>query len=86
MNRKIAIWLVTVFLLTIASLAEAQQATKIPRVGYLSSGSGKATAFRQGLRKLGYVDGQNIVIVVRGTRGKRALLADVSEFLGLPVR
>jgi len=71
MNRKIAIWLVTVFLLTIASLAEAQQATKIPRVGYLSSGSGKATAFRQGLRELGYVDGQNIVIVVRGTRGKR---------------
>ncbi len=71
MNRKITIWLLTVFLLTTASLVEAQEATKIPRVGYLSSGAGGGHAFRQGLRELGYVDGQNIVIVVRGTRGKR---------------
>ena len=50
------------------ALVEAQEATKIPRVGYLSR-AGTAVAFRQQLRELGYVDGQNIVIVVRG--GKR---------------
>ncbi len=47
---------------------EAQKATKIPRVGYLSTGrkSPSLKPFRQGLRELGYVDGQNIVIVTRG--------------------
>ncbi len=45
--------------------AEAQQAGKMPRVGYLSYGrkSPALNPFRQGLRELGYVDGQNIVIV-----------------------
>jgi putative ABC transport system substrate-binding protein len=71
MKRRIYVFiclLSTVLLLTV-SLIGAQQATKIPRVGYLSGGTGKATAFRQGLRELGYVDGQNIIIVVR--HGKR---------------
>ena len=47
--------------------AEAQQPTKIPRIGYLSATSPSANAarveaFRQGLRELGYVEGKNIVI------------------------
>ena len=52
--------------------AEAQEATNIPRVGYLSSGrkSPGLKPFRQGLRELGYVDGQNIVIVARSARDK----------------
>jgi len=51
---------------------EAQKATKIPRVGYLSTArkSPGEKPFRQGLRELGYVDGQNIVIVVRSARDK----------------
>ena len=86
MNRKIAIWLVTVFLLTIASLAEAQEATKIPRVGYISRGSGGGQGFRRDLRELGYVDGQNIVIVVRSTHGKRDRLpAFAAELVRLKV-
>jgi len=54
------------------NLAEAQQGGKMPRVGYLSFGrkSPSLKPFRQGLRELGYVDGQNIVIVARSARDK----------------
>ncbi len=49
---------------------EAQQPTKIPRIGYLTGATpeGQAArieAFRQGLRELGYVEGKNIVIEFR---------------------
>ena len=53
---------------------EAQQPTKIPRIGYLGGNSPSATrrieAFRQGLRELGYVEGKNIVIEWRHHEGK----------------
>jgi putative ABC transport system substrate-binding protein len=49
--------------------AEAQQATKRPRIGVLSSRLGpmptREGAFQEGLRKLGYVEGQNITIEYR---------------------
>ncbi|HEY6198954.1 MAG TPA: hypothetical protein VI231_10110, partial [Candidatus Binatia bacterium] len=49
--------------------AEAQQ-TKIPRIGYLTgSGSDSNTAFRtaflQGLRDLGYIEGKNVLLEYR---------------------
>jgi putative ABC transport system substrate-binding protein len=47
--------------------AEAQPATRIPRIGYLAF-FGRTSfddAFRDGLRDLGYVDGQNIMIEYR---------------------
>ena len=55
--------------------AEAQQPTKIPRIGYLAAASPSANAarieaFRQGLRELGYVEGKNIVIEYRYAEGK----------------
>jgi putative ABC transport system substrate-binding protein len=44
--------------------AEAQQRTKIPRIGYLGSvsKSDRTETFRQGLRELGYLEGKNIFI------------------------
>jgi len=54
----------------------AQQAKKVPRIGFLSSGSPSATtpefgeAFQQGLRDLGYVEGENILIEYRWAEGK----------------
>ena len=59
----------------IALPAEAQQPTKVPRIGYLGAGSPSANsarieAFRQGLRELGYVEGKNIVIEWRYAEGK----------------
>ncbi len=55
--------------------AEAQQPTKIPRIGYLGATSPAATAarieaFKQGLRELGYVEGKTIVIDYRWAEGK----------------
>jgi putative ABC transport system substrate-binding protein len=58
-----------------ASLAvDAQQPGKVARIGYLSSGSPTSyahldEAFRQQLRELGYVEGQNIVIEYRWAEG-----------------
>ena len=68
---------VILFLLS-ASLgtAAAQPPEKGPRVGYLNPGSSsdplrqrRLEAFRQGLRELGYVEGQNIAIESRWTEG-----------------
>jgi putative ABC transport system substrate-binding protein len=69
-------------------LAAEAQPRKVPRVGYLSPGSPsdpgrqrRFEAFRQGLRELGYVEGQDIVIESRWAEGKYerypALAADL---------
>jgi putative ABC transport system substrate-binding protein len=57
--------------------AEAQPAAKVPRIGYLVTGSLESPetraaldAFRQGLRERGYVEGQNILIEYRAADGK----------------
>lgn len=52
-----------------------QQAGKVPRIGYLgvTSPSDRPSlldAFRQGLRELGWVEGQNIVIDYRYAEGR----------------
>ena len=59
-------------LYALLSPANAQQANKLPRVGYLASDSRAPTrkAFRQGLVELGYVEGQNILIEWRFTEDK----------------
>jgi putative tryptophan/tyrosine transport system substrate-binding protein len=62
--------------------ARAQQ-VGIPRIGWLSAGSEPdpfLEAFRGGLQKLGYVEGQNIVLEVRHAHGSlEALLAAAAE-------
>ena len=62
--------LVAAMLLAVAVLAEAQQATKISRMGYLSardsaSESARAEAIRLALRELGFIEGQNIATEYR---------------------
>jgi putative tryptophan/tyrosine transport system substrate-binding protein len=64
--------LIAVILFAVAVVAKAQQPKKVPRVGYLAAVSASADAprleaFRQGLRDLGYVEGQNIVLDFRHT-------------------
>ena len=47
---------------------EAQQTGKVPRIGYLSNSSSESavdSAFMQGLRDLGRVDGRTIILEVR---------------------
>ncbi len=70
--------------------AEAQQAAKIARIGYLTSSLGVnphlPEAFRQGLRDLGYVEGRNLVIEYRETEGKADRLpALAAELVALKV-
>src|SRR5438105_10459939 len=70
--------------------AEAQQAAKIARIGYLTSSQGVnphlPEAFRQGLRDLGYVEGRNLVIEYREAEGKADRLpALAAELVALKV-
>jgi len=67
-NRKLISVVLGVFLLALNHSAQAQQPKKIPRIGILPPGPiSERThlweAFRQGLRKLGYIEGQNIILV-----------------------
>ena len=60
--------LVAALVLAVAVIAEAQQPKKVPRIGILPPGPISERvhlwdAFRQGLRELGYVEGQNFTLV-----------------------
>ena len=65
--------------------AEAQPATKVYRIGRLSSGSPgpnpSLEAFRQGLRDLGYVEGQNLVLELRAGEGSEERLRELAAEL-----
>jgi putative ABC transport system substrate-binding protein len=62
--------------------ARAQQAAKVPRMGYLAAGSPPASpAFWQGMRDLGYVEGHNILVEYRWAQGKPERLPDLAAEL-----
>ena len=71
--------------------AQAQQPTKVPRIGFLiasspSPVSARLEAFRQGLRELGYVEGKSIVIDYRWAEGKVDRMPDLAaQLIGLKV-
>ena len=77
--------------LWLSRAAVAQQATTVSRIGRLSPGSPRLVAplweiFRQGLRDLGYVEGQNLVIEDRYAEGSEERLRDLAaELVQLPV-
>jgi putative ABC transport system substrate-binding protein len=61
--------------------AEAQAPTKVARVGWMSRGGPTAKdanmdAFRQGMRELGYVEGQSFVLEPRYAGGKSELMPE----------
>ena len=65
--------------------AETQPAGKIPRMGYLSTGSATwnpfVEAFRQGLRETGWIEGQNIAIEYRYAENRFDRLPDLAAEL-----
>jgi putative ABC transport system substrate-binding protein len=79
-----ALSLIGAMLFALCVSAEAQQAKKVPRIGYLNPRSGPGTreeAFRQGLRELGYVEGKNIIIEYRWAAGKYERLRELADEL-----
>jgi len=68
--------------------AAAAPAGKVWRIGYLVAGStrGIHEAFRQGLRDLGYIEGQTIALEIRWDEGKpERSPAHAAELVALPV-
>jgi putative tryptophan/tyrosine transport system substrate-binding protein len=74
-KRKLGSFALCAMLFALCLPAAAQQTGKVPRIAYLTGNSpstnpARIEAFRQGLRKLGYVEGKNIVIEWRYAEGK----------------
>jgi putative ABC transport system substrate-binding protein len=69
--------------------ARAQQPGRLIRIGFLTLNSGPSPAiegFQRGLQQLGYVEGQNLVLIYRWASGKKNRLVDLaSELLRLKV-
>ena len=70
MKKKITVLTLCAALLALCFSADAQQTTKVPRIGYLTGATpvgqaARVEAFRQGLRELGYIEGKNIVVEYR---------------------
>ncbi len=79
MKRTVLLLSISILAVVISgwvNLAAAQKPGKVYRIGWLRSGKNDPTtnapsvAFRQGLRELGYVEGQNLVIEYRSAEGK----------------
>ena len=91
MGIRIVVALMVGLALALVGFAEAQQAKKVQRIGYLTANTSSAElprldAFRQGLRDLGHVEGQDIVIEHRHAEGKFDRLPGfAAELVGLKV-
>ncbi len=87
MNRRDTV-LALVVLGVVPSALWAQQASRVPRIGYLILDNLEPSFgyFREGLQKLGYQEGRNIQLEVRSAEGKQERLAELAaELVGLKV-
>jgi len=90
MERRTFMAMLTGGIVVAPFAAEAQQAAKVPRIGYVAPNLAASPhfheAFRQGLRDLGYVEGRNVVIEYRDAEGKfERLPALAAELVALKV-
>src|SRR3989338_6160309 len=81
----IAALALTAALLSTAPLVEAQQAKKLPRIGWLSAASSSAEVPEkqalEGLRALGWAEGKNVVIEYRHAAGNSGQLSRMASEL-----
>jgi putative ABC transport system substrate-binding protein len=73
--------LVLLALLTAPCAGEAQQTDKVRRIGWLSIELPPSASFVQGLRELGWIERQNLLIESRTAGGNRARLPDLAAEL-----
>jgi putative ABC transport system substrate-binding protein len=89
MNKKVFGVALGALLVALSFPAQAQQAKKMPRIGYLRAETPPAVdieALRQGLRELGYVEGQNIIVEYRSADANEERLRSlVTELIRLKV-
>jgi putative ABC transport system substrate-binding protein len=88
-HKNFFLLVVSALLFALGSSAPAQQAPKVPRIGYMSprydpnNPSPTLEAFRQGLRDLGYTEEKNILIEYRYTESEldriRSLVVDLVQ-------
>ena len=69
-NPWLGLWVFALMLVVTGVVVEAQQPTKVPRIGFLivdspSAASTRVEAFKKGLQELGYVEGKNITLEYR---------------------
>jgi putative tryptophan/tyrosine transport system substrate-binding protein len=83
MKRSLLLLLIAFVIVAQGLIAEAQQTKKIAHIGFLSGRAGdeREEAFRQGLRELGYVEGQTIVIDWRFAKGNADRLPELAAEL-----
>jgi putative ABC transport system substrate-binding protein len=90
MSKSVFRFTLCAILFALCLPVQAQQAGKIPQIGFLE-GASVATSqgidpFLQGLRERGYVNGQNIIVEVRSIEGKPDRIPDiVTEFINRKV-
>ena len=84
MGKSLACFLI-IMALGAGAIVDAQQAKKVPRVGFLWDSPAvfpdAIEAFRQGLRDLGYVEGRTIAIEYRWAEGKPERMRELAEEL-----
>jgi putative tryptophan/tyrosine transport system substrate-binding protein len=85
MTKEIIFLTLCSLLLARCSAVDAQQTTKIFRIGFLDRGAGGSAihvdAFRQELSKLGWIEGKNINIDYRFAEGKTNRLPELAAEL-----
>ena len=84
MSKRVFCLALCAMLLALYVFADAQQPGKVYRIGYLANPSGIGSTeeiLRQSLRDLGYIEGQNLVIEWRFSKGKLDLLPDLAAEL-----
>jgi ABC-type uncharacterized transport system substrate-binding protein len=93
MDRRAFLWALAGCVLVAPITAEAEQAGKVARIGWLAQGSPSTDAstdsreaFRQGMRELGYIEGQNMAIEERWAEGRAERLPNfAAELVSLKV-
>jgi putative ABC transport system substrate-binding protein len=72
MRREILSAVLTILFLAAVDPAQAQQPTKVPRIGFIGppTTDARTKAFREGLRDLGYIEEKNILVEYRYVGGR----------------